>query len=89
MSARLAFRLGAIGLAALVVLVTVLEAGRKTPAPPPARAPVIAAPAHPEVHQAELARCQALGAAGAQEPTCLKVWADARTRFLGGAEATR
>lgn len=89
MSARLAFRLGAIGLAALVVLVTALEAGRKTPAAPLAPAPVIAAPAYPKTHQAELARCQALGAAGAQEPTCLKAWADARTRFLGGAEAKR
>ncbi|ADG10953.1 hypothetical protein B7G68_12785 [Caulobacter segnis] len=33
----------------------------------------------------ELARCQALGEAGGQDPRCRAAWALARARFFGGA----
>lgn len=32
--------------------------------------------------QAEFARCQALGEAGAHDPACLAAWAENRRRFL-------
>lgn len=80
MSGTLALRLAAIGLAALAILVAALQA-RRHPAP---ALPVAAPPAvQIDPARAELARCQALGAAGAQDPGCLKAWADQRTRFLG------
>lgn len=80
MSGSLAFRLAAIGLATLAILVAALQA-RRHPAPPLA----VAAPPPVQVDpvRAELARCQALGAAGAQDPGCLKAWAEQRARFLG------
>jgi len=78
MSARLGFRLAAAGFALLAIVVAVLQAHRPTPTPawPPTRAPS----ARPV--DAQLARCQAIGAAGAQDAACLKAWNDARTRFL-------
>ncbi len=33
----------------------------------------------------DLARCQALGEAGGQDPRCRAAWATARARFFGGA----
>ncbi len=79
MSARLGFRLAAAGFALLAILVAMLQAHRpaQSPAAPPA------APPSPRPVDAQLARCQAIGAAGAQDPVCLKAWNDARTRFLG------
>lgn len=80
MSGSLAFRLAAVGLAAIAILVAALQARRHP-------APALAMPAPPSVQvdpaRAELARCQALGAAGAQDPDCLKAWAEQRARFLG------
>ena len=84
MSGSLAFRLGAIALASLAVVVAALQARRgPTPGPGPAAAPPAAAVASPAVPDPALARCQALGAAGAQDAACLKAWADERHRFLG------
>lgn len=83
MSARLGFRLAAAGFALLAILVAVLQAHR--PAPRPASAPAKAPSARPV--DAQLARCQAIGAAGAQDPACLKAWNAARTRFLGAGKA--
>ncbi|PXA95738.1 conjugal transfer protein TrbK, partial [Caulobacter sp. D4A] len=48
--------------------------------------PAVQAPAPVD---ARLQRCQALGAAGAQDPECLQAWEAARTRFLGRARADR
>lgn len=79
MSARLGFRMAAAGFALLAIFVAVLQAHR--PAPAPAAPP--AAPPPPRPVDAQLARCQAIGAAGAQDPACLKAWNAARTRFLG------
>lgn len=85
MSARLAFRLAAAGFALLAILVAALQARR--PAPPrPAPRPAVQAPAPID---ARLKRCQALGAAGAQDADCLRAWQAARTRFLGQSESGR
>ena len=32
---------------------------------------------------AELARCSGMGEAGPRDPSCLRVWAESRRRFLG------
>ena len=32
---------------------------------------------------AELARCSGMGEAGTRDPSCLKIWAENRRRFLG------
>lgn len=82
MSARLAFRLAAAGFALLAILVAVLQA--RGPAPTSPRPAVVQANRPVD---ARLARCQALGAAGAEDPDCLKAWDDARTRFLGASKA--
>ncbi|MDR6530243.1 conjugative transfer region protein TrbK [Caulobacter rhizosphaerae] len=85
MSARLAFRLAAAGFALLAILVAALQARRPAPpTPSPQTAVQAAAPV-----DARLQRCQALGAAGAQDPECLRAWDAARTRFLGRARADR
>jgi len=83
MSARLAFRLAAAGFALLALLVAMLQAHRPAPAP----APPVASSAPPRPIDARLARCQALGAAGADDPECLKAWNAARARFLGAGKA--
>ena len=77
MSGRSAFRLAALGFAALAILVGVMSSRQPSPAPQPLAA---APPAFPT--DAALTRCQALGAAGAQDDACLKAWADQRAKFL-------
>ncbi|NQE63612.1 putative entry exclusion protein TrbK-alt [Caulobacter sp. RHG1] len=85
MSARLGFRLAAAGFALLAILVAALQARHPAPpAPNPRPAVQTATPV-----DARLARCQALGAAGAQDPDCLRAWDAARNRFLGKSEAGR
>jgi len=83
MSARLGFRLAAAGLALLAILVAALQARRPTPVSAPPAATI----QQPRPIDARLARCQALGAAGAENPDCLKAWNDARARFLGAPKA--
>lgn len=85
MSPRLAFRLAAAGFALLAILVAALQA-RRPAAPAASPRPVVQA--LPPV-DARLARCQALGAAGAEDPDCLRAWDAARTRFLGKPKAGR
>lgn len=82
MSTRLAFRLAAIAFAAVIVLVAALQT--RLPARPTPAALPLAQPAAIETRDARLARCQALGEAGARDPECLSAWSDARERFLGG-----
>ena len=79
MSGAPVLRLVALAAAALAVLVAALRAGGQDPKADahPSRTAAVR-PADPR-----LARCQALGAAGAEDPECLKAWSDARTRFLG------
>jgi len=75
-------RIAAIALVAVAITLTVLEL-REAPTLPPE--PVAYVPAEPDADplRAELRRCQALGAAAAQDESCLKAWAENRRRFLG------
>jgi conjugative transfer region protein TrbK len=71
----------AIGLAVLAIVLAALMA---TPAPSVPPAPRNVAPAGAAAApDAALARCQALGEAGARDPQCLAAWAANRRRFLG------
>jgi conjugative transfer region protein TrbK len=81
MSARLTFRLGAIGLAVLAITVAILQARHQTSAPPASTPPIAAGRTPPD--RRALEHCQVLGAAGAEDPECLRLWADQRARFLG------
>lgn len=74
-------RVGAVAFVAVAITVTVIEA-RQPPVASPAAAAVIAVP-KPDELGAELSRCQAIGAAGASDPACLRTWAETRRRFLG------
>lgn len=85
MSGRLSFRLAAAAFALLAILIAIFQARRPPPVRTHASTPARTAPPV----DAELARCQALGAAGAEDPICLQAWRDARARFLGGQKASR
>jgi len=78
-----ALRFGAVAFVVLAILATALQLREPpTPAPMPAP-PRPAATADPL--RAALARCQALGEAGASDAACLTAWAESRRRFLGAA----
>lgn len=86
MDEKMLARLGAILFVALVITATVIEITRPKPAPvdtgvPSAVAPAAVAPAADPL-RAELTHCQLLGEAGANDPGCLKAWAENRRRFL-------
>jgi conjugative transfer region protein TrbK len=85
MSARLAFRLAAAGFALVAILVAAQQARRPLPMDPPRTVATTA----PRPNDARLARCQSLGAAGAQDAGCLKAWDEARARFLGAPKTGR
>lgn len=79
MSGAPVLRLVALAAVALAVLVAALRASGPSPKANPVPSKTVAVrPADPR-----LARCQALGAAGAEDPDCLKAWSEARARFLG------
>jgi conjugative transfer region protein TrbK len=80
------FRLAAVAFALLVILVASLQSRRPERTSPNARLATV--PASAPVN-AQLARCQAIGAAGAQDLDCLKAWEAARNRFLGVPKAGR
>lgn len=86
MSPRLSFRLAAAAFAVLAILIATLQARRPstTPAPASTNTDRVVTP-----QAARLARCQSLGAAGAEDPDCLKAWDDARARFLGTKKVER
>lgn len=85
MSAPLGFRLAAAAFAIVAILVAALQARRPSSTNPP-RATATTAP---RPIDARLARCQSLGAAGAQDADCLKAWGEARARFLGASKTER
>jgi len=80
-------RLGALVFVALAATVTAIEMTRKDERPSSAPAQAHA-PTERDPLDAELARCGALGEAGARDPVCLKTWSDNRRRFLGVTEGT-
>jgi len=83
MNGALFFRAAAAAFIALVLALCALQARlpRPTPAPPVQTQRSEAAAEDPLV--ASQRRCQALGAAGAQDKACLATWAQTRARFLG------
>lgn len=82
MDAAHLLRLVAAGFVILAIALTGLELRRPPPPGPPA---IWLAPTRPAADPAEpeLARCQALGEAGARDAGCLAAWAGSRRRFLG------
>jgi conjugative transfer region protein TrbK len=79
MNGRTIFRVAAIAFAVTAIAVAVSQGQHSATrhAPPPRAAPAT------RPIQPDLARCQALGEAGANDPGCLKAWADQRAKFLG------
>ena len=75
-------RIGAVVFVAIAVTATAIEMTRKDDRQ---NSPVTQARAVTERDPlaAELARCSGMGEAGARDPSCLKIWAENRRRFLG------
>jgi conjugative transfer region protein TrbK len=72
-------RIAAVGLLLLAVLTAAVGLKPRRHLAP--QAPAVGAV---DPLRAELARCQALGQAGASDPGCLAAWAESRRRFLAG-----
>jgi conjugative transfer region protein TrbK len=72
-------RLGAVAFVAVVLTATALQM-RDTPPPPTEIITIDEEGVDPLA--AELQRCQSLGAAGANDATCLRAWAENRSRFF-------
>ena len=90
-------RIGAAALVGVVITMTALQM-RDAPARPTETEIIAAGEEGVDPLPAELRRCQALGAAGANDAACLRAWAENRSRFFmssvrddpqltGGAEA--
>ena len=75
-------RIGAVVFVAIAVTATAIEMTRKDDRQ---NSPATQARAVTERDPlgAELARCSGMGEAGARDPSCLKIWAENRRRFLG------
>ncbi len=74
-------RIGAIVFVAFAMTATVIEMTREGDPAPPASAPALAPSVDPQ--RAEQRRCQRMGEAAANDPECLRTWAETRDRFLG------
>ena len=90
-------RIGAAAFVGVVITMTALQM-RAAPAPSPETEIVTLDEEGVDPLPAELRRCQAIGAAGANDAMCLRAWAENRSRFFmssvrddpqltGGAEA--
>lgn len=83
MDSPFAFRLAAAVFVVAILALAILQARLPAPTsalqivPPPAIA------TREDPLRNEQRRCQALGAAGAQDAACLKTWARTRARFIG------
>lgn len=80
MDGKMLARLGAIVFVAVAITATVIELNRKEDAP--ASSPVrLHQPAYDPLRESQR-RCQKLGQQAANDPDCLRVWAETRDRFL-------
>jgi conjugative transfer region protein TrbK len=81
MDGKMLARLGAVVFIAIAITATVVEMTRKddAPASPSARA---LEPERDPLRES-LRRCQQLGQQAADDPECLRTWAETRNRFLG------
>ena len=85
MDGKMLARLGAIVFVAIAITATVIELTRKEDAP--ASSPVrLHQPASDPLRDGQR-RCQQLGQKAADDPDCLRVWAETRDRFLGRTPA--
>ena len=84
MEPKLLARIGAIVFVAIAITMTAIEMSR---APEPVREEpsLVVESAGTDPLLAELRRCQALGAAGAEDRACLAAWAENRRRFFDGS----
>lgn len=81
MDGKMLARLGAIVFVAVAITATVIELTRKEDAP--ASSPAnLRQPARDPLREGQR-RCQQLGQKAADNPDCLRVWAETRDRFLG------
>ena len=74
-------RIGAIVFVAFTITATVIEMTREDEPVRPGSAPALAPSADPL--RAVQRRCQQMGEAAANDPECLRTWAETRDRFLG------
>lgn len=83
MDSKTLARIGAVVFVAVAITATVIEINR--PADQRSNEAMASglSPTTRDPLDAELARCGAIGEAGARDPSCLKAWADNRRRFLG------
>lgn len=81
MDGQMLARLGAVVFVAVAITATAIEMTRKEEAPgtEPVR---LIEPARDPLREAQR-RCQQLGQSAANDPDCLRVWAETRDRFLG------
>ena len=85
MDGKMLARLGTVVFVAIAITATAIEMTRKekTPVAEPARAVETARDPLREGQR----RCQQLGQAAANDPECMRVWAQTRDRFLGRSPA--
>ena len=74
-------RIGATAFVGVVITMTALQM-RAAPAPSPETEIITLDEEGVDPLQAELRRCQAIGAAGANDAMCLQAWAENRSRFF-------
>ncbi len=77
---KLLARIGAVASVALALIGTAITMRDKPKAATEEARPVM--PAADDPLLAELVRCQSIGQAGADDPACLRAWAENRRRFL-------
>jgi conjugative transfer region protein TrbK len=86
MDGKMLARLGAVVFVAIAITATAIEITRKEEAP--AAEPVRLIEPSRDLLREGQRRCQQLGEAAANNPDCLRVWAETRDRFLGRAPQT-
>jgi len=74
-------RIGAAAFVGVVITMTALQM-RDAPAPPPETEIITLDEESVDPLPGELRRCQAIGAAGANDAMCLRAWAENRSRFF-------
>ena len=81
MDGKMLARLGAIVFVSLAITATAIEMTRKETAPEMGGVHAVE-PKRDALREGQR-RCQQLGQAAANDPDCMRVWAESRDRFLG------
>ncbi len=85
MEGKLLARIAAVVFIAVAITATIIEMTREDMPVPTPSASSFQPPADP-LREGQR-RCQEMGEAAANDPTCLRIWADTRDRFLGRTPA--